>query len=90
MTFLIKTNKVLSSTKRLCYRDYIQLLALGAGKDYSDIKFKNYNSSSIVNLRYLGNPIKGKENLHPECFKFEPQPWHEIARQMEEFIEACR
>jgi len=71
---------------KLCYRSYCGFISCGYYRDYSDIKFKNYNSSSLVTLRHLGNPIKGKENLHPECFEFEPQPWSEIAEQMNEFL----
>ena len=69
------------------YKYYCYLLSQGLGRDYSDPKFKNYNSSSVVTLRHLGNPITGAENLHPECFEFEPQSWAEIAEQMKEFID---
>jgi hypothetical protein len=72
--------------ERLSYHYYCCYLSCGYGKDYSELKFKNYNSSSVVNLRHLGNPIEGKGNLHPECFEFEPQPWIEIAEQMNEFL----
>ena len=68
------------------YVTYCNLLKQGMSRDYSDKKFKNYNSSSIVNLRHLGNPIIGKDNLHPECFEFEPESWKEIAKQMNEFL----
>jgi len=68
------------------YDHYCQNLKHGMGRDYSDSRFKNYNSSSLVNLRHLDNPILGKENLHPECFEFEPEPWSKIAEQMNEFL----
>jgi len=68
------------------YATYCNLLRQGMGRDYSDTKFKDYNSLSLVTLRHLKNPILGKENLHPECFEFTPQHWSIIARQMNEFL----
>ena len=68
------------------YKSYCDFIQIGYSRDYSDIKFKNYNSSSIVTLRHLGNPIKNGENLHPECFEFEVESWEEIAKQMTKWI----
>ncbi len=68
------------------YNTYCNLLRQGMGRDYSDIKFKNYSSSSIVTIRHLNNPIYSGHNLHSECFEFEPESWTEIAEQMNEFL----
>ena len=70
----------------MTYREYQAYLLAGNGRDYSGYVYRNYNSSSLVTIRHLGNPIKGKENLHPECFEFEPEPWSKIAEQMNEFL----
>ena len=87
--FYVPDNVGLSWIKgsQIKYAPYCRSLIEGHGRDYSDIKFKNYNSSSVVNLRHLGNPIRGKENLHPECFEFEPESWEQIAIKMREFLQ---
>jgi len=74
------------TTRSFNYKTYCDSLSFGYGRDYSDIKFKNYNSSSLVTIRHLDNPIIGKENLHPECFEFEPESWQQIAEKMKKFL----
>ena len=78
--------KFLDTSYEIGYSFYIYFLSCGYGRDYSGHIYTNYNSSSVVNLRHLGNPIEGKENLHPECFEFEPEHWSKIAEQMNEFL----
>ena len=70
----------------MTYREYTAYLLAGNGRDYTAPKFNNYNSSSLVTLRHLGNPIKGAENLHHECFEFEPESWKKIAEKMKIFL----
>lgn len=73
--------------ERLSYADYCVRIALGDIVDFNHrIAGYHWTSSSIVTLRKLENEISGKENLHPECFEFEPQSWNEIAKQMDQFL----
>ena len=77
---------MLNGSEKLTYAMYCVMIQKDAGRDYSGRDYKDDNSLSLVTLRHLGNPILGKENLHPECFEFEPESWEKIAEQMKGFL----
>ena len=79
--------KKLLNNKYLKYSEYCCALIDGYGRDYWHPKYYNYNSSSVVTLRHLGNPIKGQENLNPECFRFKPESWKQISIEMKKFLQ---
>lgn len=70
---------------RFDYFNYTESIMYGVSVEYKNSK-EHYTSSSVVELRHLGNEIKGKETLHPELFEFEPDSWKDISNQYMEYI----
>ncbi len=74
------------TNKRYSYLEYLRLLSLGIGVDFSNNPTKHYTSSSVVSFRHLESEIKGKELLHPELFEFKPESWERIAGRYKVYL----